>query len=76
MNFLIANPRTTAILKNSDGVYSITIPREGLDMETMMSDVVIPLLLATGYQRGSIDDYFTQAAALIEEKEEGFSFDS
>ncbi len=49
---------TTLTLKNEYGTYSITIPKIDLTVSETIEELFNPVMLAAGYQQGSLDDYF------------------
>lgn len=52
--------KTSIALVNEDGSYTITIPHVGINMETMINELIVPLLLAAGYNTSSIESYIEQ----------------
>jgi hypothetical protein len=48
---------TRCTLETEDGVYSIEVPKYGLSMDDMVQDILKPLLLAAGYQPGTVEEY-------------------
>jgi hypothetical protein len=48
---------TTITLKNEHGEYTITINKGGISIGSVIEDLVIPLLLAAGYAKETIDRY-------------------
>jgi hypothetical protein len=47
---------TTMTLETPDGTYSIMVGYHGMAVGELVNEIVIPLLLAAGYQRESIND--------------------
>jgi len=60
-------------LRNDNGAYKISLEDFPHTLGELMDDMVIPVLLAAGYQPKSIDDYFDSASAanVYEERTDG-----
>ena len=50
--------RTTLTLKNNYGEYSVTVNKVDFGIQTMFDELVLPVLLASGYNREGITDVF------------------
>lgn len=50
-------PSTKLTLENEYGTYTIEVPKTDMTVIKMFEDMVEPLLLAAGYQPGSIARY-------------------
>ena len=49
--------KTTLTLENGYGKYTVEIPEMDLSIASMFDLLVIPVLLASGYAEGSIENY-------------------
>lgn len=48
---------TTVTIKNGHGEYSVTVDYTGVAMDDMIKDLIVPVLLATGYHPDTVKDY-------------------
>ena len=49
--------KTKITLKNEYGVYSIEVKKEDMNIDEMFSDLIVPVLVASGYSQETVDRY-------------------
>ena len=54
-----ANEFTEITLRNKYGEYTIRVPQGDMLIGELFDDVVVPVMLAAGYQRESLDNWLS-----------------
>ena len=49
---------TRITLENEHGKYIVEIKKESITLESVMDDLIQPVLLAAGYHESTIENYF------------------
>ena len=50
--------KTTLTLQNCDGTYTIEVPKEDLNIESVVDELIKPVLLAAGYHSKNVEEVF------------------